>query len=104
MALTLKAEQRLEAAGLVDFFAKHEATWLEAARRTYAFLLATFPQGSTIRPDDVAQALLPIMEVDKQLRRELDANKLKQKYWVSDFVDLIIERTWDKLPHSGGKP
>ncbi|WGF86370.1 hypothetical protein [Marinivivus vitaminiproducens] len=98
MGLTLESEQRLEAVNLAAFFVKYETTWLKAAKRAYVFVQDTFPHGATIRPDDVAKALLPVMEVDTQLRDELNKSKLKQKYWISDFVDLIIERTWSRLP------
>lgn len=97
MALTLRAEQRLAKAKLVELFDNNRATWLQAAQRTYNFVKGGFPPGSTIRPDDVAKALAPIMEVDESLRRTLDAAKLRQRYWVTDFTDLIIDRTWEEL-------
>jgi hypothetical protein len=98
MALTLEAELRLRDAHLIALFNAHEEKWLEAAQQTYAFVLGNYPQGAVIRPDDVAKPLRPIIEVDQVLRDELSRRKLKQKFWVSDFVDLIIERTWDRLP------
>lgn len=97
MALTLEAEQRLEAAGLVDFFDKHEQVWLNAARETKAFVAGNFPKGALIRRDDVAKAFIPILEVNEILRSELNASKLRGKFWIRDFADLIIDRTWKKL-------
>jgi hypothetical protein len=97
VALTLEAEQRLEAVGLVDFFGAHKQTWLNAARETRAFVAGNFPPGSLIRRDDVAKAFIPILEVNEILREELDTNKLRGKFWIKDFADLIIDRTWDKL-------
>ena len=94
MALTLVVEQRLTTVGLVTLFAQHQADWTAAAQTTKDFLKATFPAGAVIRPDDVAKALHPILEVDTRLRTKLAQAKLTQKYWVSDFTDLIIDRVW----------
>lgn len=97
MALTLEAEQRLEAVGLIDLFDEHEASWLEASRETRVFVSGNFPEGSLIRRDDVAKALHPIMEVNEILKEFLDENKIRGKFWIRFFVDLIIDRTWDQL-------
>jgi hypothetical protein len=94
MALTLEAEQRLGEAGLIDFFTNGQQTWTAAAQQTYEFVRNGFPPGSTIRHDDVAKALIPILEVNEQLHDKLAAAKLKQKFWVSHFADLIIDRVW----------
>lgn len=98
MALTLEAEQRLMDVGLDTFYNKHKNSWEEAAKQTYGFIKANFPPGAKIRRDDVAKALKPILEVNEDLREELDSNKLRGKFWVSDFADLIIDRCWDQLP------
>jgi hypothetical protein len=97
VALTLEAEQRLEAVGLVDFFDKHEQAWLNAAQETKTFIAGNFPTGSLIRRDDVAKAFIPILEVNEILREELNINKLRGKFWIRDFADLIIDRTWSRL-------
>jgi hypothetical protein len=97
MALTLEAEQRLEAAGLVKLYESHKSTWKAAAKETKLFVKGNFPDGALIRRDDVAKALFPILEVNETLRTCLDTNKLRGKFWVKDFVDLIIDKTWDHL-------
>lgn len=97
MALTLEAEQRLEDVGLVKFFTDHEAAWLGTAKQTKVFVTANFPAGAKIRRDDVAKNLVPILEVHEDFRDYLDSNKLRGKFWIKDFADLIIDRTWDKL-------
>jgi hypothetical protein len=48
MALTLDVEQRLEDVGLITFFDQNRAAWKGLAKRTYDFLKADFPAGSTI--------------------------------------------------------
>lgn len=97
MALTLEAEQRLEAVGLVELFADHEEKWTGAAVKTYAFIRDGFPVGAKIRRDDVAQALGPILAVDDVLTDKLARDKVKGKFWISFFADLIIDRVWDKI-------
>jgi len=97
LALTLEAEQRLTAVSLVDLFVQHQADWTAAAQRTKDFVKAGFPAGSQVRPDDVAKALHPILEVDERLKSKLAKAKLTQKYWVSHFTDLIIDRVWPTL-------
>jgi hypothetical protein len=56
-----------------------------------------FPIGSKIRRDDVAKALKPVLEVNEALRDELAERKLRGKFWVLFFTDLIIDRTWDTI-------
>ncbi|MCW5635707.1 MAG: hypothetical protein KIT17_20385 [Rubrivivax sp.] len=97
MALTLVAEKRLEGATFFVLFAEHEAEWRAAAQRTKDHLAQNFPAGATIRRDDVAGALHLILEVHDRLRAKLAVSKLTQKYWISDFADLIIDRVWDTL-------
>ena len=48
MALTLDVEQRVEDVGLITFFDQNRAAWKGLAKRTYDFLKADFPAGSTI--------------------------------------------------------
>jgi hypothetical protein len=94
MSLTLKVEQALLSAGLVEFFDDEPARWNTLARETHGFVKLHFPKGATIRPDDVAVALIPLLEVHEPLGKYLQANKLTQKYWIRNFADLIVDRTW----------
>jgi hypothetical protein len=97
MALTLEEEQRLESVGLISFYAEDQETWQTAAKETYNFVKQNFPPGSLIRRDDVAKALRPILEVNEALRDELAENKLRGKFWVLFFTNLIIDRVWDSI-------
>lgn len=94
MALTLEADQKLEKVGLIAFFHHGEKSWLEDAKKAYAYLRERFPDNVSPRPDDVAKVLRPIIEVDKALQAELARKKLTQKYWISYFTDLILDRCW----------
>jgi hypothetical protein len=104
MALTLDTEQKLESAGLINFFTEHEAIWRAIVKKGYDYLKGNFPHDSHVRPDDVAKVLLPLIEVDEDLRAYLNANKLTQKYWISYFTDLAIDRTWTQVTAPGAAP
>ena len=49
-----------------------------------------------IRRDDVQKGLIPILEVHEDLREYLD-DKLRGKFWIAFYADLIIDRTWDEI-------
>jgi hypothetical protein len=107
MGLTLYWEQRLEAAELVAFFDENRDAWLKAARDALQYARDRFPENSTIRRDDVAQFLVPVIEVDEDFKNHLDSNRLTQKYWAKHFGDLIIDRVWEDVigqgqPHDEG--
>ena len=97
MALTLESEQRLKDAGLIQLYDDHSATWLEAAQEAKAFIEGNFPEGASVRRDDVAKALHPVLEVNEVLKAYLDQEKLRGKFWIKFFGDLIIDRTWEDL-------
>ena len=97
MSLTLEAEQRLEKVSLVHLFEQNQEMWQEVAQKTYNFVKDGFPEGAMIRRDDVQKGLVPILEVHENLRQYLDTNKLRGKFWISFFADLITDRTWDAI-------
>jgi hypothetical protein len=97
MALTLESEQRLSNMELVKFFSDNETVWETIAKETYSFVKGKFPKSSKVRPDDVAKFLIPVLEVDTDFRNRLDAKRLRGKFWISDFADLIIDRTWARI-------
>ena len=43
MALTLDKEQKLGAAGLIEFFDEDRAVWCEVAKKSYAYVKGNFP-------------------------------------------------------------
>lgn len=97
MALTLEAEQRLTDVGMVDFYQQDSADWLNTVRDTKTFVTENFPTDAPIRRDDVAKALVPVLEVHEAFKDYRDSHKLRQKFWIKDFADLLIDRTWDHL-------
>lgn len=97
MALTLEAEQRMRDVGMIAFYEKEADDWLAAVRETKVFLRGKFPPDSPIRRDDVAKALVPILEVHEAFKDFRNERRLRPKYWIKDFADLLIDRTWDTI-------
>ncbi len=101
MALTLEAEQRLIDIGIMDFYTPLEVEWRDSVRQTLVFVRNNFPPGAVIRRDDVAKALHPILEVHEGFKDFRNAQKLRGKFWIKDFADFLIDRTWDQLQQGG---
>lgn len=97
MALTLAVEQRLEDAGLIELFDEHIEMWTDVARRALAYVRTDFPDTAIVRHDDVAQALVGVIEVNEVLRTYLNSEKLRGKFWKTNFAHLITDRTWSLI-------
>ena len=97
MALTLEAEQRMEDVGIVGFYEAEAVGWLGTVRATKDFVRGNFPNGALIRRDDVAKALIPILEVHEAFKEYRNTEKLRGKFWIKDFADLLTDRTWEQL-------
>lgn len=97
MALTLEVEQRLEDVGLIAFYQRDEAAWLGAVRDTRDYVVRGFPEGARVRQDDVAKALVIVLEVHEGFKDYRDRETLRPKYWIRHFADLLVDRTWDRL-------
>lgn len=97
MGLTLEAEQRMAGVGMVAFYEGDRQSWLQTVRDTKAFVTSNFPEGARIRKDDVAKALIPIIEVHEGFNDFRNEGKLRGKYWIKDFADLLTDRTWEEL-------
>jgi hypothetical protein len=84
----------LEDAKLIAYYDAHQADWLALAQKMYDMLETLYPEGSTIRQDDVADYILHALKADKDFRHRLVQLGLKQKYWYAHFTDLIVDRCW----------
>ena len=97
VALTLEAEQRMRDVGLIEYYENDAESWFGMVRDTREFLISKFPHGSPIRRDDVAKALVTVLEVHEGFKDFRHGQKLRPKYWIRDYADLLIDRTWDQL-------
>lgn len=92
MALTLAEQQKLDSVSLVKFFEDNKNTWKKMAKRAHGFVKESFPANASIRPDDVAKALIPVLEVCEPFLNYLRKNRLRQKYWIRYFADYILDK------------
>ena len=80
MGLTLESEQSLAAAKLTNLFDENRATWAAAAKKAYAYAKGNFPNGSAVRPDDVAKFLTPVLAVNEKLQQHLNAENCSARH------------------------
>jgi hypothetical protein len=97
VALTLEAEQQMRAVGLIEFYEQDADAWLDTVRDATDFVRRNFPDGAVIRPDDVAKAMVTILEVHEAFQTFRKTEKLRPKYWNRHFADLLIDRTWQQI-------
>ncbi len=91
MALTTTIRIRLEGKAFDTLFDAHEARW-GAMVATAHHVMATQVPGGQPTVDDVKKVLLPMVELDRALRDHLSGRRCKEKYWISDFTDYILDR------------
>jgi hypothetical protein len=102
MALTLEEEQRLSNASLVKLFNDHAELWAEMARDAYTYTEKFVKRAdATVRVDDVVGSLISALRVTTVLTDYLASRKLRERYWVSFFADLILEKLWHQLEGAG---
>jgi hypothetical protein len=98
LGLTARKSLGLEDAGLDGLFAKKRSLWLETAQQAYDYTAEFVKEADEpVRPDDLIDVLIPVLEVTKVLRDFLSEHKLRQKYWYVWFGELIIDRLWDEI-------
>lgn len=96
MALTLEKLQRLQAVQATDFFQGDRDRWVTAAQRAYNYVKDGFG-GQKVRIDDCVTPLVSVVEIDKTYRNFLNGKKLRQKYWIPDFAEYVLDQTWAEI-------
>ncbi|MGH9563800.1 MAG: hypothetical protein ACRD3S_20285 [Terracidiphilus sp.] len=71
---------------------KHEKKWREMAMAAHDFAKEHISGGHEPRPDDIHKALLPMLEVNEELRKHQEDNKARYRRYREHFADLIIDR------------
>jgi hypothetical protein len=98
VALTLEKEQRLRNAGFFDLFEKERPLWKDMAQEAYGYTKLYVERArAKVRMDDVIGPLAEALKVTPKLEEHLDQKKLKEKYWVAWFGELILEQLWGEL-------
>jgi hypothetical protein len=96
MALTLEKLLRLQSVEVTGFFKKERAKWLTASRRAYQYVKEGFA-GQEVRIDDCATPLAGVVTIDPTYRAFRSKKRLKEKYWIVDFAEYVLDQTWDEI-------
>jgi hypothetical protein len=94
MGLTEAVRLRLEGNGFKSLFTKHEPLWTKRAEQARTLMAEQIGGDREPTVDDIKKVLQPLIEIVPELRNFLQARKLKQKYWIGDFTDYIIDRVY----------
>lgn len=92
MALTEKKIKDLEDKGFDDLYDSNEASWKALAKTAQKHAKENITGGKDPRPDDVAKALHPMLEIHPLLRAHQDDNKAKGKRYIEWFVEYVIDQ------------
>jgi hypothetical protein len=84
-------------------YTKSEPTWTKMAEDAYKFAKAHIAGGKEPRPDDILKALVPMLEVNQQLRDHQEDNKCRYKRFREYFGEYIIDKNpFPKILTGGG--
>jgi len=78
---------------------KHKAKWMSMAKDAYDFAKQHISKGNEPNADDVAKALLIMLEPDDVLRQHQESNHCKYKSYREWFCDYVVD-----CYLNGGKP
>lgn len=94
MALTESKLKDLQEKGFDGLFDDHVTVWTERAAVAFDHAQNYISSTDDPRPDDIAQVLIPMLEVDDTLRDYQNNNGAKAKRWVQCFAEYIIDRIY----------
>lgn len=92
MGLTESKIKDLEDKKFDKLYSKHVEDWQEMVANAYEFAKQHITAGRDPRPDDILKALLPMLEVDEDLRNHQEDNKARFKHYREYFGDYIIDK------------
>jgi hypothetical protein len=72
--------------------------WLTLVRHAYEFAQKRISGGNPPRPDDILKALLPMLEVNEDLRKHQEDNRARYKRFREYFGDFIIDKQLSRKP------
>ena len=94
MGLSESKKKELESKNFHRLFenARHNRRWREIAERARVYARDNITGGNEPRPDDVAEALLPILNADTALREHQKNNRAMAKKYKESFADYIVDQ------------
>jgi hypothetical protein len=70
-----------------------EAEWTALAKTAQKHAKENITGGKEPRPDDIAKALFPMLEVHEELRAHQEDNRARAKRFVEWFVEYVIDQS-----------
>jgi hypothetical protein len=94
VALSEAKKKELESKDFHKLFKdnKYHAKWVAVVKAAYAYARDNITDGAEPRPDDVSDALLPILNKDDDLRNHQKENRASSKRWKLAFADYIVDQ------------
>ena len=94
MGMSESKKEMLEAKDFHTLFLekKHHAKWVTAAQNAEVYARTNITHGDDPRPDDIAEALLPILNADTDLLHHQSANHATARKYREAFADYIVDQ------------
>ena len=92
MALTESKIKDLVAKQFDKLFERDGKGWLAMAKTASDFAKKNITEGRPPRPDDIAKALYPTMEVNEQLRKHQEDNQARARRFTEWFTEYVIDK------------
>jgi hypothetical protein len=92
MGLSESKKEELEAKDFHRLFKKYNAKWNAIAHKAHDYAKENITGGNEPRPDDIAEALLPILNADTDLRKHQTDNRASAKKYKLAFADYIVDQ------------
>ncbi len=91
MGLTELKLKDLKAKEFDKLFDKHKKKWMSMADDAYKFAKQHISIGHEPNADDVAKALLIMLEPDDVLRKHQESNRCKYRSYREAFCDYVVD-------------
>lgn len=92
MGLTESKIKDLEDKKFDKLYKKHDDAWDTMVENAFEFAKQHIASGHDPRPDDILKALLPMLEVNENLRSHQEDNHARFKHFREFFGDYIIDQ------------
>lgn len=92
MGLTESKIKDLEDKDFHRLYQTHERAWLEMVESASEFCKEHITNGNAPRPDDILKELLPMLEVNEDLRTHQEEHHARYKHYREFFGDYIIDK------------
>ena len=104
MGLTESKIKDLKDKQFDKLYEKHKEEWKKMATDAYDFAKKHISGGHEPRPDDVLKALLPMLEVNENLRKHQEDKKARYKRFREYFGDYVVDHHAKHHHPEGKKP